>query len=686
MKRMMSIMLTLTLLISFSLPTNINASAESDLKEAIKKSKTVFDIGDEYENFDYSISKQDGNRVYFLNWRNKAETDYISVSIDNQGFITSFDKSSVNENYEKKIPKVSEEEGKKIATQFIKDVNPDIAENIVYKGQEFINDMFMNRYFFNFVRTENGVVYQGNTASVQIDNKTKEVKNFNVLWDKKLVFAEPKDIVSIKDAQKVYKEKINFDLLYKYDYTSDSKAPKLVYSMIDQNKSVDAKTGKVLNYTNDFFYTGREGLGTSAEGETEDKQLSQEEIKAITNSKKLITEDEAEKIARKFAKIDESFEISYVSFYKDNETYSWFLDFSKQENNNYLAKQVVIDAKNKDVKSFNDYSDYGQGGEFKYSKDESLKLAKAYLNEIQAKKVKEVEYMDITLPEEGEDTPYYTFNFTRKVNGILFEGDGFSIRMDRRNGNIVGYNYTWYDKELKKPGKVVTKEEAYDTLLNQAKLELQYIRSPKAIMENNKSTQLAYVISDKQKIDIDAETGNLISLYQYGDSIIKPEYTDIDESFAKKEIMSLLSLNIFLPEAEFKPKTKITQRDFLYLLAKTQDIYVNYEDVDEMYKALTVQGIIRDKEKSPKSDISREQAVQYIVRALKFSKVAEIEDIYKVDFKDKKKIDKKLVGHMAIAKGLNIVGLTKKGEVKPKEKLTREQGVILIYNLLSTED
>ena len=51
--------------------------------------------------------------------------------------------------------------------------------------------------------------------------------------------------------------------------------------------------------------------------------------------------------------------------------------------------------------------------------------------------------MDITSYEETGYVPYYTFNFTRKINGILFEGDGFNIRIDRRNGNIVGYDYIW---------------------------------------------------------------------------------------------------------------------------------------------------------------------------------------------------------------------------------------------------
>lgn len=683
MKRIMSIFLIL-IIFFITLPSDALASAEGDLKAAIKKSKTLFDISDEYENFDYSVSKNEGIRVYNLNWRNKSETDFISVTIDNDGFILAYDKSSVEEEYEKKIPSVSEKEGIKIAKDFIAKVNPDIKDNIEYKGREFYNDVFMNRYYFTFVRTINGVKYQGNTANVQIDNKTKEVKSFNMVWDKSLVFPEAKDIITLKEAENIYKDKIKFDLLYKYDYTTDNKTPRLVYSLINQNQSVSAKDGKVLDYTADFYYPRFESTESmKAEG---DAELSQEEIKEITNAKKLLTESEAEEIARKFAKIDNKYEMSYVSLYKDGETYTWFLDFSRQENAKYFGKQVVIDAQTKEVKSFSDYSEYNTSDEFKYTKEESLKLAKAYLNEVQSKKAKQVEYMDITLPEDTEDGPYYTFNFTRKVNGILFEGDGFSIGIDKRNGNIVNYNYTWYDKELKKPGKVVTKEEAYDTLLKQAKLELEYIINPKNLEQNNKKTELAYVISDKQKIDIDAETGKLISLYNYGDgNIEKPQYSDIDKSFAKKEIDALAELNIFLPGSEFKPKTKVTQRDFLYLLSKTRDSYIKYDDVDELYKILALQGIVRKGEKSPKAEITRQDAVKFIIRSLNFSKVAEIEGIYKVDFKDKKKVDKNLVGHIAIAKGLKIVGLTKKKEMKPKEKLTREQSVILIYNTLNIE-
>ena len=151
---------------------------------------------------------------------------------------------------------------------------------------------------------------------------------------------------------------------------------------------------------------------------------------------------------------------------------------------------------------------------------------------------------------------------------------------------------------------------------------------------------------------------------------------------AKKQIETLKDINIYLPGDKFEPKKEIRQEDFLYLLAISRENYLSYGNTEDLYKMLMGQNIVKKGEKSPDSKISRQEAIKYIIRSLGYSKIADIDGIYKLDFKDSDSIDKELRGYVALAKGLKIVNGTKDGSFKPEDTLTREQAVLLIYNML----
>ena len=689
MKNIIALVLAITLIFSSMAPSKSIASNDKDLKLVIEKAKNTLNIGEEYKSFDYSVYKEEGVTLYNLNWKDVEETKFISATIDSEGFIMGYDHYSNDDNYENKIPKISEEQGKDISEKFIKSINPKIKENIKYRGNDELDGSYVNKYYFNFVRTENGIPYANNMANVNVDRITGEIKNFYITWDKDLNFPDDKDIISKDQADKIYKEKVRFELMYKYDYTGKEAKPKLVYSLVDKNKSIDAKTGELMDYSNDYLY--RESMAVSEsmdKAKNNDKQLTQEELEAIKNSKQIIGENEAENIARQNLKIDESYELSYLSLSKENDEYRWYLDFNKQEKNNYSGVYASIDAKTKEIIHFNKFNEDGTSKVAKYSREEALKIAQEYLSKTQNKKSKEVEYIDTGVTEamlfEGEIPRQYSFKFVRKINGILFEGDGFDIRVDPTDGEIVGYNTSWYNKELPSSEAVISKEKAYSVFTSKAKLELQYIRVPKE--GKNKDTKLAYSLSGGYNLDVDSVTGKIINLYSYfGNNQDKPNYSDIENSIAKKQINALLDLNIYLPGDKFEPKKEINQEDFLYLLAISKENYINYGDTNELYKLLINQKIVKKEEKSPEYNMTREEAVKYIVRYLGYSKVADIEGIYKLDFKDSEDIDPKLRGYVAITKGLGIVGGTKDGRFKPTDKLTREQAIMIIYNILDGE-
>jgi hypothetical protein len=91
------------------------------------------------------------------------------------------------------------------------------------------------------------------------------------------------------------------------------------------------------------------------------------------------------------------------------------------------------------------------------------------------------------------------------------------------------------------------------------------------------------------------------------------------------------------------------------------------------------EGVLTQAEKNPKAIMTRETSVKYMVNALKYSEVAQIKDIYIVNFRDSSKISTDLKGYIAIARGLNIISGDGR-KFNPKDNLTRADAAVMIYN------
>ncbi len=198
-----------------------------------------------------------------------------------------------------------------------------------------------------------------------------------------------------------------------------------------------------------------------------------------------------------------------------------------------------------------------------------------------------------------------------------------------------------------------------------------------------------YALAPNIPLYIDAISGNIV--YKSGEEYVEPKkvsYTDIEGHFAEKEIKVLADFDIYLEGTEFRPNEAILQKEFLTLLSKSLNYYgpvitekSTKAEIDEFYAYLVRDGIIREAEIAPDSAVTREEAVKYIIRALKYDKVADIKGIFQVSFKDSGSISEDLYGYVAIASGLGII----KGDgsnFRPKKNTTRGEAAVMIYNYL----
>jgi len=397
--------------------------------------------------------------------------------------------------------------------------------------------------------------------------------------------------------------------------------------------------------------------------------------------------------------------VSLYNSWRSREDFTWNMDFFKEEKvngeNRYFHVSVGVDARTGEILHFYRSFPYDPDNKVKYNAEQSRKIAEDFIKSLQPGKFKEVEQAawndQVVRPMEDQRESYH--NYTRKTNGIYFMENGFNVAVDNTTGTVISYNFSWYNKPLPPSDKVITPDQAHKALFDNIGIQLQYIsyypaESYGKIMPEERrkpEIKLVYTLKPEKPANIDANTGQLLKHdgkpFEAGGV---GQYTDIQGNFAENQIKVLAEYGIALPGSQLNPSQNITQREILYLLLKAVNPYVevyfsgNSKDDDKMYDALIQEGIIKEGEKSPKSVLTRQDAVKFIVRALRYDKVAEIKGIYTLPFKDANKIKPDLYGYMAIAYGLKIIQ-GNDGYCNPTANLTRAQGFVLLYNFLNVE-
>ena len=693
MKGRLSLLLALVMLITAIPYVSFAQDYDKDLEEAILKSKELFNIGDEYDKFDYSMTTYDDQTIFYLYWGDsKNAIGSVDVTITSDGMVTNYGKWDANADKERtKLPKVSKEEGLRIAEEFIERVSPQFKDNLKYVESNEPLYIHSNSYRYYFVRTENKIPYYNNSINVYVDNFTGEVINYYVNWDMDLKFADTKGVMSIDEANRLYREKLGLDLIYKPKYQGDSIEYYLVYGPLNSNLNLDAKSGEIVTSTSYDYYFGVDETAEAADTAVRQMMnLSPAELEAVESIKGIIKKEEAEKLARDILQLDKDYTANYVRLYKSwnrNDSYYWYLNFEKNTDNEYRSATISINAMTKEVISFNRYEPVPETAKAKYNREESLNIAKKLIEKL-AKDKKDLlelnEYQDIIRPLELDNQKYYSFQFIRKYENAYVQNNGIYVSVDAVNGRVTSYNLSWDEVDFPSQDNIITLDKAYDILFGHIGLELKYIRVYGNEKESNDAI-LAYGLNSSKPSDLDAYTGTILDYNgkPYEESNIIT-YNDIENSYAKDKINILAQFGIALPGEEFKPKDEIIQRDFLYLLAKAVYPYSEVDDEERLYQLLINMGIIMEEEKAPEAKVTREEAIKYIIKSLYFNKIADIADIFRDIFKDSNDISPELKGYVAIAYGLKIIEGSD-GYLYPKRNLKREDAANIIYNYLFNE-
>lgn len=697
MKRIISIILSIIITIgllgsNFAYAEN---SYEKRLEQAIIKAKENFNISNEYDVFDSRIDSIGKEANFYMNWSDsKGKLGYINVNTDSYGNIIGFNKYPSNpEESRSSQPNITREEGLQKSLEFISKIDGDLSKEIKVIEKNNPMDTKDREYHYGFARYVNDILFPENSVRISIDKYSEEITDYYSDWDRKLSFPLSDKAITLKEAKETYKNSIGLKPMYKFanqihrgsnDKSKDSYY--IAYSTLQSGKAIDAITGRPVDINSYRIYN------RTADMETIEKSmgggLSPEEQVSVDKLVGILEVSTIEKKAKEILKIDEGYKMknSYLnSDYKNPGDYTWSLYFVKNiDKNKECNIEISLDAKTGELIRFYKYKSYDESAKAKINKSEALNIAKAYLKEINPDKESQLDY----LPNEYsiDKNPTYNFQFVRKVDGIYVDGDMIGIGVDGISGEINSYNLNWYKGDFPSNDNIISIDKAYEVLWSEIDYELMYVNyfDHGNSEEENKTIKLVYSIKPGKPVIISGTTGEVLdySGEPYSERKIA-NYKDIEKSYAKDKIRVLAEYGVSFTTDEFKPKEKIKQKDFLYLLWKSINPY-RTENIsgDNIYDEFMKIGYMTEKEKNPDKVTTKEEATKFIIKAMKLDKIAEIDGIYKDIFKDEKDISKDLKGYINIGYGLKIISGDGSGNIKPRQELKREDAANMIYNYL----
>ncbi|MEY8415098.1 S-layer homology domain-containing protein [Tissierella praeacuta] len=695
MKKISIMLLAAVVLIGGLLPSTSYAKNDYDkkLEEAIIKVKKLLNISDKYDTFISNVSSYEGNTNFYLNWTDSTgKLNNIDVNVDIEGNIISYNSySPIYKEPKSKLPNYTKDEAQKFAMEFINKIDSSILNSIKLLPEKYPENTMDTEYRFNFSRYVNDIQFPQNSVSITVNKYSGDIENYYVEWDRKLVFPSPKNVVSLDKGKEAYRKEIGIKPIYKtkahYGIRAEEKNNYyLAYSILEQNKAIDAYTGKKIELNHYGPYYGmREELKGDSSVEIGITPVEQESIDKLSG---LLDEKSAEKKARELLNIDIDYKLENKNLYgdfKNPEEYIWSMYFYKEISKDQpLYIQIGLDAKTGEILNFNTTVYHEANDKSQISKDKALNIAKEYIKKMEPSKFNEIELIEEQYREDNQLS--YNFQFIRKDGEIYVENDSIRIGVDGVTGKVISYNLDWFRGKLPSKDKLISIDKAYDILWNEIGLELIYVKTYDYTKSENKNSEikLVYTLKKDKPIIISGITGEILDYSGKAYKDIKPiSYKDINNSYAKNKIITLAEYGIGFKGEEFKPKDKIKQKDFVYLLWKSMNQYIKDDPTEEdIYKEFISSGYMKEEEKNPNKIVTKEEAVKYILRVMKIDKVAEIEGIYKEMFKDDKDISKDLKGYINIAYGLKIITGDGKGNIKPRYELNREDAANMIYKYI----
>ncbi|MCG7345190.1 S-layer homology domain-containing protein [Sporosarcina sp. ACRSL] len=586
-------------------------------------------------------------------------------------------------------PKVSKEEAKKIAVDFMKNFLDEKdyqleTNTFNYYPQQILTEPI--RYSFTFARTENQVPIADQIVQVSVLGNG-DVVGFNKM-SQSSTSSTFDDITQIKDKNellKEVKENLSVDLNYQinYDYQTSDRTVELVYRPAAKLQGIEATTGKWMTangYTSEF------------PGKTKIEKISANQLPSKQDG---ITVEEAKKFAEQFLAIESDQIKLNIDSIQEMDNYNGVpvisVHYMYMHRNGGSGSSLEFNKNTGEIIRYHNMKDHllfdlteKAKKENHLSQQEALSQAVKFIKEWVPSYLNNYA-MPVEEPYVDERLGSYHFTFPRIVNGILVNGDQIGVGISA-DGSLNSLNVDYQEIENWSSSDEVISEQEAKTILEEAlSLKLTYMKHAKNVKENHYDLVYLPVFNEESHSYVNARTGEWNNLFTGKDSIT------VSHPWAEEELNYLINAKVLNLKGDksFNPDAAISKGEALKVLINSityfyrggyfgqENMNQTFENIDtkhplyqQIERAVEL-GII--KADNPNFDvdspITREELSIWMIRVLGLEQAAKDSSIFTLGFDDADKVQSANAGYIAIANSLGLVK-AEQNQFNPSREVT----------------
>ncbi len=744
MKKLLSFCLALVLLLGLALPAAADPAESKDeqLRRVTLQVKTTLDIGDEYTEFNGDSNERGGVTWWWLSW--SKEDEGLNVTCDAQGKVYSMNRYYYDEAYTYNntlhFPSFGYAEALAAAEKFLPTVL-DAGESAVFTPrQDSLTER--SRYSLRGTLTLNGVETE---LGVSLAFRVSDGELLSFYRDDAEQFITgpvPSAVPAFgpEEALPKFGEAVSSELQWAYsDY--DKHEVRLTYQMgLDYAVMLDARTGELFDRQNNYRGYANAAGGVMEEAAAPEAADSGKTLTPVelAGAEKLegVLDGEALRalaMAESAFGITEDYTLGTVSYraaeaavdpatleegQKPDDTVTAGFTLQKtltgagegltQAEYDELAesgytptiyKNFTADARTGEIQGL--YTSYYGFGWKEREAEEEPALSDIALGFLEKQYGAYLPLCELTSATQSSwSSPQNYFTYTRMEAGYPCPMNVISVTTNLATGFVDSFSCSW-DEELTfgPAGPLVGEEAAKASFLDHYEAALRYVLIPQdpEQWDTAYSWRLVYLagIENGWVSGVDAVTGEA-NYTSWSEEELSAPYTDLEGSYAKKEIETLANYGVrFFGVEEFRPRAEVTELDMLLLMLSARGMkldYTEYQGYAEagdtealrwIYSEGYAQSFIGSREQAPLRLVSRTELCRCFVGLAGLRDAAELRGIYFCDFTDAESIPEADLGYVAIAKGLGLVKGDRDGAFRPTDTATRQELCLMLYRYLS---
>jgi len=697
------------------------AIPEVSLEKAIQIVKTKFDVPNEYTDFSSSYNTYDDRQVWALRWNGTTERpgEFAAEVNAINGVIVSMNywKNEDQLTNSPSVPTITKANAQEISDKLLRSLLGERTKelSLIPSELEIVPLSYGPfNYSFQYQRLIKGVPFLSNGANVQVSSTDGHITSYNLNWND-VKAPEVKGVISVEQAQQAFAAATFFKLeywvpsSYRPLLAGQKQEAKLVYQLRGENNggAIDALTGLPLQLSQgEWLATDSLGVGGMGSAKAERASSSSDGIQILTpqeqqeveRTAKLLKQDEAIAAVKGWVEIPDNLTLRGANLSKDwrnDDKRIWSFDWSNNTNGKedgtpkYLGARVS--ATTGELLGFASSTQENSNIDVKFDRAATQKIAEEFLKKVQPERFSQVVLdPESNLIEKMSPEPWnnQAFSYRRVVNGIDFPENGMIINVDPVAGIVTNYDLNWSEYDLPSVSGILSKDKAVESFLKSRPLTLTYVR----IYSNGIPGDLRLVylpIAEDRSIPssntLDAKSGQLLD-YQ-GQPVEKGpkpySFTDLADVIEAPEITVLGQAGLFGDYGNsFKPLEKMSVVSLLRAMYLSRfglwgNTGLTEKEVINKAKEL---GWLKEDMK-PGDPVDRELLAKVLLRYIQLNKLAELKDIYQVDFQDSNQISSDALGYVAIASSTGIIKV--EGQVlAPREDVSRAEAAAALFRAL----